>query len=71
MDRIRPPKKDRQRQREVNWRRFQGSESRGKLTIIPPTLESVMTGSAVGKGGDARSASSQLNVPEPVLDGQE
>ena len=30
-----------------------------------------MTGSAVGWGGDAGSASLRLDVPEPVLDGQE
>ena len=30
-----------------------------------------MTGSAVGRGGDAGSASPRLDVPEPVLDGQE
>src|SRR5437899_6922389 len=50
-DRMHPSREDRQRRREVNWRRFGGSESRDELTIIPTTLESVMTGSAVGRGG--------------------
>ena len=70
-DRTRPPREDRQRQREVNRRRFRGSESRDELTIIPPALGSVMTGSTVGRGGDAGSASPRLDVPEPVLDSQE
>src|SRR5207237_9072234 len=70
-DRMRPPREDRQRQREVNWRRFQGSESRDELTIIPPALESVMTGSTVGRGGNAGTASARLNIREPILDGQE
>ena len=71
VDRMGPPREDGQRRREVNWRRFRGSESRDELTTIPPALESVMTGSAVGRGGDAGSASPRLDVPEPILDGQE
>ena len=70
-DRTRPPREDRQRRREVNRRRFRGSESRDGLTIISRALESVMPGSAVGRGGDAGPASLRLDVLEPVPDGQE
>jgi len=69
-DRARSSRQERQGRREVLRRRFQGSGSRDGLTIITsPSVESVMAGSAVGRRRDAvrEPASSQLQVPEPVL----
>jgi len=64
-------RQERQTRREVLRGRFQGSGSRDGLTIITsPSVESVMAGSAVGRRRrDAvrESASSPLQVPEPVL----
>jgi len=69
-DRARSARQEWQRQREVLRGRFRGSGSRDGLTIITsPSVESVMAGSAVGRRRDAMQepASSQLQVPEPVL----
>jgi len=63
-------RQERQRRRVVLRGRFRGSWSRDGLTIITsPSVESVMAGSAVGRRRDAERelASSQLQVPEPVL----
>ena len=69
-DRAHLSRQERQRQREVLSGRFLGTESRDGLTIrTSPSVESVMTGSAVGRGRDAvqEPASSRLQVPEPIL----
>jgi len=69
-DQARSSRQERERRREVLRGRFQGSGSRDGLTIITsPSVESVMPGSTVGRRRDAlrEPASSQLQVPEPVL----
>jgi len=69
-DRACSSRQERQRQREVLHGRFRGSGSRDGLTIITsPSVESVLTGTAVGRRRDAvrEPASARLQVPEPVL----
>ena len=69
-DRTRLSRQERQRRREVRHQRAQISQSRDRLTRIPPTLESVTAGSTVSRRGNVvqGSASSQLEIPKPVPD---
>jgi len=69
-DRACSSRQERQRQREVLRGHLRESGSRDGLpTIISPSVESVMAGSAVGRRRDTvlEPASSRLQVPEPVL----
>jgi len=70
VDRTRPSRHERQRQREVRREHAQRSQSRDRLTRIPPTLKSVTAGSTVSRRGNAvlGPASSCLKIPEPVPD---
>jgi len=73
-DRASSSRQERQRQREVLRGGFQGSGSRDELTIITsPSVETVMARSAVGRMRDAvrEPASSELQVPEPVLNNRQ
>ena len=67
-DRTRLLRQERQKQREVRHGRAQRSQSRDRLTRIPPTLKSVTAGSTVSRRGNAvlGPASSRLKIPEPV-----
>jgi len=72
-ERTRLARQERQRRREVRPERAQISQSRDRLTRIPPTLESVTAGSTVSRMGNAvlGPASSGLETPEPVPDNRE
>jgi len=67
-DRTHLSRQERQRRREVTRERAQISQSRDRLTRIPPTLESVTAGSTVSRRGNAvlGPASSQLKIREPA-----
>ena len=69
-DRTRPSRQERQRRREARRGRVQRSQSRDRLTIISPTLESVAAGSMVSRRGNGL-ASSRLEIQEPVPDNSE
>ena len=52
-DRTSLSRQPRQRRRKVHHERAERSQSRGRLTRIPPTLESVKAGSTVSRRGNA------------------
>ncbi|RPB00159.1 hypothetical protein L873DRAFT_1843128 [Choiromyces venosus 120613-1] len=72
-DTTHPSRQERQKRREAHRGRVQRSQSRDRLTMMPPTLESVMAGSTVRRRGNVVTgrAPSQLQIPEPVLDNLE
>jgi len=72
-DRTRLSRQERQKRREVRREHAQISQSRDRVTRIPPTLESVTAGSTVSKRGNAGlgPASSRHEIPEPVPDNPE
>jgi len=73
VDRTRLSEQERQRLREVHCECAQRSQSRDRLTRIPPAIESVTAGSTVSRRGNAvlGPASSRLEIPESVPDNQE
>ena len=72
-DRTRLLRQERQRQREVRREHAQRSQSRDRLTRIPPIVESVTAGSTVSRRGNAvlGPAASRLDILEPVPDNWE
>jgi len=72
-DRTHLSRQERQRRREVRGERVQISQSRDRLSKIPPTLESVTAWSTVSRRGNAvlGPASCRLEIPEPVPDNRE